>query len=498
MSKRVLISLLVFGIVISLAIGGVAFADQATPVTITVLTQYYTGTVGPQQFPKVNQMMLEIAKQYEQLHPNVTINFIPWTFTGANGQTTFETWLVSQFAAGTEPDISWEQCSNTWIQPGWWMPLNSYLETPDPYAAAGAGKEHWKDCLPDFVWSAVAAPNGDYYTLATDWIETGLFYNKAIFDKLGLSPNFTSWDQFMQTLKTLKEHGYIGLGLSMSNSQWSVYQWLDDIVTTACFADKVPQMYMQKYSELYKTQTYDGEEWRVLTPEEVAKAIYDGLYSANSPEFVEFLNIIKALSQYFPNGFTSNVDNTALFYSGKEAMLWSTSGQVPLLRQSQPPFEWGITYLPPFSTQQIPQLPKMFQDVSFRVGGPTATGQFNISMGAVKKGVASWAVDFLKYLSTPNTMGKVINEEGADIPMITGTPMATSLAFFKTVASYPVRAFMDPIGRFTPTYTTEYDTVIENYLTGTIDMKTAQQEIQSIFDSFAKSMALEYHYSWYK
>ncbi len=492
MSKRVLIFLLAFGIVMSLAVGGIAFADQATPVTITVLTQYYTGTVGPQPFPKVNQLMLEIAHNYEKLHPNVTIKFIPWNFAS---QSTFETWLIAQYAAGTEPDISWEQCSSTWIQPGWWVPLNSYLKTSNPYDPA---QKEWKDSLPDFVWSSVAAPNGDYYTLATDWIETGLFYNKAIFDKLGLSPHFTSWDQFMQTLKILKEHGYIGLGLYVSGTQWTPFQWLDDIVTTACFANEVPKMYMPKYLELYKAQTYDGQEWRVLAPEEVCKAIYDGLYSANSPEFVEFLKIIKDLSQYFPSGFTSNVDTTALFYSGKEALLWSTSGQVPLLRSSQPPFEWGITYLPPFSTQQIPQLPKMFQNTSFRVGGPTATGQFNISIGAAKRGVVSWAVDFLKYLSTPNTMGKVITEEAATIPMIVGTSMPPSLAFFKKVASYPVRAFMDPIGRFTPTYTHQYDTVIENYLTGTIDMSETQKEVQSIFDAYVKSMASEYHYSWYK
>ncbi|MEM3714088.1 MAG: extracellular solute-binding protein [Nitrososphaeria archaeon] len=317
MSKKILILVLAVGIVMSVAIGGIAFADQATPVTLTVtLNNYYY----PTQYPEFAKMTEKIVQQYEALHPNVHITLIPWIWSN---QTDYETWLTAQYAAGKEPDIAWEQYYNRWIEPGWWVSLDKYLEEPDPYAAAGAGKEHWKDAIPEFVWNTTVAPDGKQYSLCLDWAETGLYYNEEIFNKLGISPNFTSWDQFMQDLKIIKEHGYIPLDFGMSSSQWSTYQWVDDIFTTAVFASEVPQMEMPKYNEQYN-QYYKGEEWRDLTPEEIAKAIYDGLYSAYSPQFVEFLKLVKEFSQYWPNGFASLSynDMLSLFASGKAAMMW--------------------------------------------------------------------------------------------------------------------------------------------------------------------------------
>jgi len=496
-SKRILIFTLALGIVMSLVMGGIAFADQATstqatPVTLTVYFERYDY---PSKFPELAQMTENIVKNYEKLHPNVQIKLIPDTF---GEETNYETWLTAQFAAGTEPDISWEQYYQRWVEKGWWIPLNKYLEEPDPYAAPGQGREHWKDCVPNFVWDSIIAPDGNSYTVDLDWVETGVFYNKEIFDKLGISPNFTTWDQFMQDLKIIKAHGYIPFDFGMSGTTWTPYQWIDDIFTTSAFADQVPEMYMPKYSELYK-QTYDGEEWRVLTPEETAKAIYDGIYSTNNPRFVEFLKLMKQFSEYWPSGFTSlDYDSMlSLFLSGKAAMVWLGSWSMPEIAQSAP-FKWGLTYLPPLSTEQIPQLPKIFQDVSFRVGGPNGAAQYGITIGAEKNHVVSWAVDFLKYLSTPNTMGKVAAASEMYIPMIKGTEVNPAIAFFEKIASYPTRAFMDPEGRFPPAIANEYGTIMENYLVGSINMETAQKQIQEVLNEYVKEMASEYHYSWYK
>ena len=494
MSKRILIFTLALGIVMSLAMSGIAFADQATPVTLTFFPQEY---YMPSQFPQVAKLVENVVKKYEELHPNVTITLIPNLGTNVD----YETWLTSQFAAGTEPDIAWQQYYISWDQPNLWISLNKYLETPDTYAATGAGREHWMDALPTFVWNAVVAPSGNYYIMALDWVETGLYYNKDIFDKLGIDPNFKTWNQFMDALKTIKEHGYVPLSVYMTTTSLSggTYDWTDDIFMTAAFADQVPQMFMEKYNKQY-AQTYEGEPWRLLTPEETAKAIYDGIYSAYNPRFVEAAKAEKEFTQYWPKGYTSlgSDGQLTLFLSGKAAMMWNGSWEMPAVAQSAP-FKWGLTYFPPFSTEQFPYLPKIFQNVSFRVGGPSATSQYGITIGAEKNHVLSWAVDFLKYLSTSNTWGEVISESGMMVPMIKNTPMNPSMAFYQKIAAYPSRAFNDPAGRFTPTYAVKYYTIMENYFLGSIDFATAQKEIQDdVLNGFLQSMESTYHYSWYK
>ena len=494
MSKKVLIFVLALGIMMSLAISGIAFADQATPVTLVFFPMGYY--YDPVNYPTIAKLTENIVQKYEELHPNVTIKLIPNFGGGAD----YETWLTAQFVAGSEPDITWQQYYNAWYQTDWWIPLNKYLETPDPYAAPKAGKRHWRNALPTFVWNNIVAPNGNYYTIPLDWVETGLYYNKDIFDKLGIDPNFKTWDQFMSALKIIKEHGYAPMTGYMSTTRLigQLYDWVDEVFMTAAFADKIPETFMEKYNKAF-AQTYQGKPWRLLTAEELAKAVYNGIFSAYDPRFAEALKLEKEFIQYWPRGFASLSENDELtmFLSGKAAIMWQGSWEMPAVAQSAP-FKWGLTYLPPFSTAQFPHLPKMFQDVSFRVGGPSSQSQYSITVGAKKRGVLSTAVDFLKYLSTPDTWAKVILKGGRFIPMIKGTQIPPSMAFFQKIASYPTRAFLNTTGSLNNKETAEYYTIMENYLLGSINLTTAQKELQGVLNKFLKRMESENHYEWYK
>jgi raffinose/stachyose/melibiose transport system substrate-binding protein len=338
MLKKNLMIALIFGIVMSLTIGTTILADDTTPVTLTFFPQNY---YDPSQHPDIANLVEQVVKSYEELHPNVKIELIP-NFSSQD----YETWLTAQFVAGKEPDIAWQQYYLSWNQPDLWISLNKYLDTPDEYATTGNGKEHWKDVLPSIVWETTISPNGNNYTINFDWVETGLYYNKTIFDKLGISPDFKTWDQFVQACKKIKAHGYVPLDIYMSTTNMSgtIYDWVDDITTTAAFADIVPQMYMEKYNRMYP-QYYNDKIWRPLTTEEVVKAVYDKKYSAYDQRFVEFLKAEKEMSQYFPSGFTSlgQDGQMSLFLSGKSAMMWNGSWQMSAVGQGAS-FDWGLTY----------------------------------------------------------------------------------------------------------------------------------------------------------
>lgn len=469
-----------------------ATQSAAKTRTISVLMNNY---YYPTQYPKVAKMSQALAAKWEKSHPGYKIHLLPWRWSN---ESNYRTWLTAKVAAGNEPTVAWEQYYKMWDETGWWVPLDKYLQQPDPYAPAGKGKTHWKNVLPGFVWNNIKAPDGHYYTLALEWVETGMYYNKNIFKKAGVSADWKTWPQFINALKKLKEAGYAPLYVS-TNAGWSNYQWVDDIMTTEFFASKVPQMYMPKFAKEY-SQTYDGKQWRTMTTEELAKAIYDGTYKATGPRFTDELKVIKNWSKYWIPGYSTINYNSGLaaFLSGKVAIAWLGTWSLPQIKSSAS-FKFGVTYLPPLGRSTDPYIPKKFENVSFRVGGPSASFQLGITAHGKKEGLVKPAVNFLKFLSTPDHMGKEIVAAGQYIPMIRGTKSPPALAYFAHhVAAMPVRAFTDPIGRLTPQAGHQYDIAIQNYLLGQASLAKTESTIQTVLNKSVATLAKQNHYSWYK
>ncbi len=465
---------------------------SAKTQTISMLMNNY---YYPTQYPEPAKMTEALAAQYEKAHPGIKINLLPWRWSN---ESDYRTWLTAKFAAGTEPTIAWEQYYKMWNETGWWQPLDKFMKEPDPYAPAGAGKSEWQNALPGFVWNNIKAPDGHYYTLALEWVETGLYYNKAIFQKAGVSADWKTWPEFIAAQKKLKDAGYAPLFLN-TNAGWSTYQWADDIMTTEFFSDQVPSMYMPKFAKEY-SQTYKGAQWRTMNTEELAKAIYDGKFKVTGPRFTAELKLLKDWSQYWVPGYSTLDYNGGLsaFLSGKIAMAWLGTWSLPQIKSSAP-FDFGVTYLPPIGKSVNPNVPDKFANVSFRVGGPSASAQYGITKIAETEGLVNQSVDFLKFLSTPDHMGNVILKAGQYVPMITGTKAPPSLAYFaKHVASLPIRAFTDPIGRTTPEAGHKYDVAIQNYLLGQADLASTESTIRTILDDAVAKLAKANNYSWYK
>jgi hypothetical protein len=75
--------------------------------------------------------------------------------------TDYQTWLASRVAASEAPDIAWDQYGNrNRVQGDWWVPLDEFLEMPNPYIEAGTlGSERWVDSFPDYVMNQTRAPS---------------------------------------------------------------------------------------------------------------------------------------------------------------------------------------------------------------------------------------------------------------------------------------------------------------------------------------------------
>ncbi|MDF2644316.1 MAG: transporter substrate-binding protein [Paenibacillus sp.] len=171
------------------------------PKTVLRLWSFHTS--------KEFEFWQELAKQYQQLHPDIEIKV---EYVSSDDYFTGER-LLASFASGTGPDIFF--VSSPMIKRladvNMLMPLTSYF-TP-------AMKE-------DFYPTALEAVTL-YNTIYAVPIETelmGLFYNKSMFQKQHLAPPKT-WNEMMEAAKTLKTSRVSGLTIETFGGVYQNFSW---------------------------------------------------------------------------------------------------------------------------------------------------------------------------------------------------------------------------------------------------------------------------------
>lgn len=89
--------------------------------------------------------------------------------------------------------------------------LNRYLVDIEDVALA----ENWRDNLPEVIVDSISGEDGKIYLApAALYVPNMVFYNKKVFDELGIEPPTTYDDKFFAALETLKQNGILPLAFS--------------------------------------------------------------------------------------------------------------------------------------------------------------------------------------------------------------------------------------------------------------------------------------------
>jgi multiple sugar transport system substrate-binding protein len=196
------------------ALTGCASGTGSSPLDTKakVKLTWWTG-----QADQAETILEGLAKQYEQAHPNVTID----VSSGAPSTEDLLQKLSASFAGGTYPDISYAFGS-------WSSQLESSGRTLDITKQVAAPSADWNA----FSGAArgTARPTGKKtigFPAVVDNI--GLLYNKALFDKAGIgypTPQWT-WDDFRAAAKKLTNASTntYGYGYSVSGSEETTWQF---------------------------------------------------------------------------------------------------------------------------------------------------------------------------------------------------------------------------------------------------------------------------------
>jgi raffinose/stachyose/melibiose transport system substrate-binding protein len=314
-------------------------------------------------------LMEDLSARFEEAHPGVTVNFSPYGFDDLRKN--FKLALDTQ----TGPDV-------TYLGPGSGLSEggdNGLLLDLTPYV-----KQRGWDQKFDMDMNLAYNPwPGQVYGMAYDLVTIGAYYNKDIFQELGLEQPAT-WEDLQAVITTLKDNGYTPFATAGMDA-WPLDHYF--------------------YALAHLTTPYEEIEkvWRVQP---------DGDYT--HPGFVEAMTILKDwIDQgYFNEDFMAigNADAVDLFSTGQTAMFiagtWNTSS---ILQNAD--FEPGF-----FAA------PGPHADLEWRA--VTTPNNFWV--------VSEWteqpdvAVDFIDYMLSEEVA--VAKWEAGDIPMFkfASVPEATS------------------------------------------------------------------------
>jgi len=258
-----------------------------------------------------------IDKAFMAKYPNVKVQLQ----TAANVNGPYATLLQQTVTAGTADIV-------TSVQPLQALPQNPTRNNETPFqfwSTSGAfAPLNGQSFLSDYTPSAIAAETyqGKTYGVVSGTYQEGVFYNKAIFAKYGLSVP-TTYSQFLTVLQTLKSKGVAPMFVGLGN---------------------VGPVYLQFiYYELMIDLWYPNAPGSNL-----ATALETGAAKWTDPEFATVMNEEKTLAQYLEPNYTGVPWESMPgdFAKGDAAMLLDGSWDLPLVQQANPSLQVGFFPLP--------------------------------------------------------------------------------------------------------------------------------------------------------
>ncbi len=430
---------------------GAALAQD--PVTLTIWAGNYT----PSRLLPINNDpnapkkigIDDVVAAYEAAHPNVSIQLIAQPITADARR-----WIVTQLTGGVAPDIIWNQPD--WAaedyRKSWLVPLTDYLDKPNPYVAAGQpGSEKWHDLfMPAIdVWRAA---DDNLYVVLGDQVQVGLYYNKDLLAKAGVTEPPRTWEDMMAAAEKVKAIG--AFPFAESGNNLDQLTWVSGWLTNFYYYSKIG--------------TYDTDGDGVLSKVEMANAVKAGTYSFNDKENRERLEQLKRFAGYWQPGALAADMNTAtrLFVSGRAAMLISGTWSLETIQTDpQRNFDFDVFYMPRVDSKTSPDIA---DDVPL-TNKAAGYGQFQFSVvqSTVERGTADAAFDFLMYATAPQNLGPMVVETGLALPAVKGAESNPGLEKFAESVGYPAAPFQEDDSMFDFEFAQKFLAITSPYLGGT-------------------------------
>ena len=338
--------------------------------------------------------------EYMSEHSNVKIEYYRKP-TGVGIE-----WLEARMAARDAPDWWWGHGEQIWpnIHKNWALDITAWVKSPNPYMP---GKRVWESYIREIGRVAVIGPDGKTYGVCLDGQGVLTFYNKKIFQDLGLK-EYRTWAEAVEVWKKIKEAGFIPFGGDLGGSCCYPHWTFGHIYNQLAY-DKI-----LKYD--------DNGDLFILTKELVQHTLKGDF--DQWPELLRMFQLCKQQAAFLPQGYRGTVDYRMMFRQGKVATYMENNEFGVTYQRDAPPFEIGYMDYPVITADQYAGA----RDKTVRIDGPWGNLQYFVTgyLKETEPDKLPIIKDVLMYISQPHIVGAV-SAEGGMIPFVEGAPVAPNM-----------------------------------------------------------------------
>lgn len=367
-----------------------------------------------------------LLREYEAANPGVKIEYLSPPGSIHDNQT-YNPWMQARMLAKDAPDVLnvHQVLVTEFYGQGWFMPIEGMLKKNSPYI----GGKAWGSSLDQGMINFFTMNDKHSYGVPVDGVGVAVFYNKAMFQKAGITSEPKTWTEFMTACEKLKKAGFVAWNGGNGDKPRMALHWLTTPINGQL-------MQSEQMKSLRKKIDNNGDG--SLTAPEYAIAFRAGIWPAWDV-YLDVLDAYKSLTPYMPAGWEGDVPSfDTNFASGSVAMSIEGSWTIPNLAQMGLDFEFGVF--------QVPLLTKA--ESSYATGTLCRhTGPWGYTLGIpgylkndperLKR-----VEDLVMFLTSPTSMQKVANASSSYLPFVSGVKAGGNqeklMAVFSNPAAVPI------------------------------------------------------------
>lgn len=436
----------------------------------------------------LNDVLRELAGEYEQLHPDVEIvvQSIP--------KRAYLQWVNVQLLGQTAPDIieTLNRAEQMWemLATRYFLPLTQYVNEPNPYNA--------QNDLADTIWrnTYIDGMNGgywfhlmEYYSVPMTTDLSRMFYNKELMREITGSDqppkNFQQWmvlcDKVNQyAAETQKPLVPIATANYGGNDMYGFFGRYFPTMTAGMIDD------------------YDRGYTAIPDATFILFGLYKDSFTLQNQRFKTAFELIREIAENFQPGFQSALPSQArfLFVQNKALMIKGSVRDLRIFKESCN-FEIGVFDFP-LPEKDNPKYGKYIEGPIFEP--PTGRFHFGVTKQSKHK---QEAVDFLRFLTSRENNAR-FNEKLMWYPVIEG---AQSHPFLRTFKPHPEGVYRYPLLWQGGGVKLWFDQNYPRYLSGELSFSQFMSEYEKVWtsvgirdfirrDTMYEQMSLQGEFSW--
>ncbi len=386
-----------------------------------------------------------LGEQYYEKSGN-TVEFL---YIPAEG---FSQWQQAQLLAGTEPDIFWgseaslreSMFTNDQI-----IGLNAYYDEISPYTGKPWGESFLDGILRDCTDTTTG---NTILGMPLSLVTVNLYYNRDIFKELGLPDKAPeTYGELLEICKQVAASNSDIVPFSVMNGMswnlgWMVGGFMEDLWINSGILEKLDII------------TPNGK----LDQTEIVLGIKSGVIDPADPRMLDYFRYMKELSPYFNKGFNNMFwEYEKLFNDGRAAMQLNGSWYPNQHLLGEFPVNYGTGSLPYIDSSVSEYSRNQKLKFAINVGGADLV----LTARAQEEGRADAAVDFMRFLSDPDTGAKYFAEKTMLLPVVKNVEVpAVMKGIVDAIGDELTYTFMGQIFNLTPEHNGAYQDMFKVFL----------------------------------